>query len=176
MRIRNLPLRPRAAPFVALLALLATAGRSDAQEAGIALGTAAPDAAVQDLEGSAIQLLSRVPAGRPALLEFWAVWCGECAALQPEIDRIHAQFGDRLTIVAVAVGVAQTLRRVNRHLESHDPGYAFVWDAKGAAVRAYEAPTTSFVVLIDRDGKVAYTGVGGDQELMPIVERIVGGG
>lgn len=163
--------------LVSALALCAaTFADARAQDAGIPLGTPAPDAEVQNLEGRPVQLRSLIPAGQPALIEFWAVWCGECEKLQPQLDALHARHGDDLAMVAVAVGVAQTLRRVNRHLEAHDPGYPVVWDAQGAAVRAYDAPTTSFVVLIDRAGNVAYTGVGGDQALGPAVERVLGGG
>ena len=146
-----------------------------AQEVGLSLGTQAPDAAVQDLQGNPEQLLTYLPAGKPAMIEFWAVWCGECEALQPQLDRIHARYGDQLTMVMVAVGVAQTLRRVNRYVEANAPGYAFVWDANGAAVRAYEAPTTSMVVLLDETGRVTYTGVGSDQDLIAAVERLFAG-
>jgi predicted transcriptional regulator len=75
--------------------------------------------------------------------------------------------------VAVAVGVAQTVRRIQRHLEDHDPGYPYLFDARGAAVRAYNATTTSIVVMLDAEGKVAYTGVGAQQNLTAAVERLL---
>jgi hypothetical protein len=60
-------------------------------------------------------------------------------------------------------------------VQEHDPGYPYLWDGRGAAVRAYEAPTTSVVVILDGEGKVAYTGVGGQQDLIGAVESILGG-
>ena len=136
------------------------------------LGVAAPPATVQDLAGHPIELLD-VVRGRPALIEFWASWCENCEALQPQLDQIRARYGDRVHIVAVAVAVAQSLRRVRRHVERHDPGYPFFWDERGEAVRAYEAPTTSVVVILGADGRVAYTGVGPDQDLLGAVETVL---
>jgi thiol-disulfide isomerase/thioredoxin len=136
------------------------------------LGSEAPTAQVQDLDGEAVDLLAYV-GDRPTLIEFWAVWCENCEALQPQLDRIHAEFGDRINVVAVAVAVAQSRRRVRRHVDEHDPGYAYLWDDRGAAVRAFEVPTTSVVVLVGEDGRVAYTGVGPDQDLIAAVERVL---
>jgi hypothetical protein len=65
------------------------------------------------------------------------------------------------------------VRRVQQHLQGHNPGYPYLWDGRGAAVRAYEALTTSIVVILDADGKVAYTGVGPRQSLVATVERIL---
>jgi predicted transcriptional regulator len=45
------------------------------------------------------------------------------------------------------------------------PWATVLWDAKGAAVRAYEAYTTSYVVVLDATGKVVYTGVGPEQDI-----------
>jgi hypothetical protein len=60
-------------------------------------------------------------------------------------------------------------------VEQHDPGYTYVYDAKGEAVRAYEALTTSIVVLVDGEGRVVSTGVGPGQELVEAVETMLGG-
>lgn len=168
---------PRAWPPLALAVLLALAflpATAGAQEVGLPVGTQAPAASLEDLDGNPVQLLDYVEEGTPTLIEFWATWCELCEELQPQLDRIQAEHGDRVKVVAVAVAVAQSVRRVRRHLEDHDPGYPYLWDAAGEAVRAYRAPTTSVVVLLDGSGQVVYTGSGGDQDLVGEVERILG--
>lgn len=143
---------------------------------GLPAGTAAPDATVEDLDGRPVSLLevAGVAQGRPALIEFWASWCEQCEALQPQLDAIHDRYGGRVGVVAVAVAVAQSPRRVRRHVERHAPGYPYVYDASGEAVRAYQALTTSIVVIVDGEGRVAYTGTGPDQDLTGAVEAMLG--
>lgn len=163
-----------ASALALLLALvLAVPGHAQSGGVSLALGTAGPDAELEDLAGAAVNLLDYVEEGKPTVLEFWATWCEQCEALQPQLDRMQAMHGDAVNIVAVAVGVSQSVRRVNRHLEDHDPGYPYLYDKRGAAVRAYNATTTSIVVMLDADGKVAYTGVGTDQDLLGAVGRLL---
>jgi thiol-disulfide isomerase/thioredoxin len=128
---------------------------------------------LEDLEGNGVDLLDFVEAGKPTLIEFWASWCEQCEALQPQIDRIQAEWGSRINVVAVAVAVSQSLRRVRRHVEDHGIAYPYLWDAAGEAVRAYEVPGTSVVVILDADGKVAYTGTGGTQDLEAAVSAVI---
>lgn len=156
----------------ALSAPAAVRAQEGEGQVSLPIGAQGPSAAVEDLEGNPVDLLDYVR-GAPALIEFWASWCENCHALQPQLDRIHAEHGERVRVVAVAVAVAQSLRRVRRHVEEHAPGYPYLWDARGAAVRAYEAPTTSVVVILDAEGKVAYTGVGPRQDLVGAIERLL---
>ena len=135
--------------LTALSALVATvplsAQGADGQ-VSLAIGTPGPDVVLEDLEGNEVNLL-QVVGDKPTLIEFWASWCENCEALQPQLDRIQAEYADRVNVVAVAVAVAQSQRRVRRHVEQHAPGYPYLWDGDGAAVRAYEALPTSIVVI-----------------------------
>jgi hypothetical protein len=73
----------------------------------------------------------------------------------------------------VAVSVNQTPERVRRYVAARRiPGTVF-YDRAGKATAAYDAPATSYVVLLDRTGKVAYTGQGGDQDLAAAVRRVL---
>ena len=143
-------------------------------QVGLPLGTQAPSAAVEDLEGNPIDLLDLVD-GKPTLIEFWASWCELCEALQPQLDQVRATHGDAIRVVAVAVAVSQSQRRVRRHVEQHGAEYPFVWDGEGNAVRAYRAATTSVIVILDEEGRVAYTGVGADQDIVSAMASVVGG-
>lgn len=158
---------------LASLLLLPLGLRAQSGGVSLALGTQGPGAAVEDLDGAAVDLLDFVEPGKPTVIEFWATWCEQCEALQPQMDEIQEKYGDEVNVVAVAVGVSQSVRRVKRHLEGHDPGYPYLWDGRGAAVRAYNATTTAIVVMLDADGRVTYTGVGTQQDLVGTVERLL---
>ena len=169
--------RPAVAPFLTLMLIfVAPPAGVVAQGVGPVLGSAAPAAMLEDLEGNKVQLRDYVAAGKPAVIEFWAAWCEQCEALQPQLDRIQARHGDAVNVVAVAVAVSQSVRRVKRHLEGHDPGYPYLWDARGEAVRAYNALTTAVVVILDAQGRVAYTGVGAAQKLEAEVAKVLTSG
>jgi thiol-disulfide isomerase/thioredoxin len=161
---------------VVTMMLVGTASPSSAHaqaenQVGLPIGTTPPAVELEDLDGNAVPL-GDVAGTRPVLIEFWATWCPVCEKLAPALDAAYGRFGDRVDFVVVAVGVNQSQRSVRRHLEEHPMPYRFLWDGKGRAVRAYRAPTTSYIVILDAAGAVAYTGVGESQDLVEALERI----
>ncbi len=142
-----------------------------AQESGIAVGSKAPAVVVHDLDGKPVDLGAYI-GKKPMLLEFWATWCERCEELLPRVRAAHAEFGDRVEFFGVNVAVNQTPDRVKRWVKSNTPPFRPLYDDEGTSTRAYEAPTTSYVVVVDRAGKVAYTGTGGTQDISGVLRRV----
>jgi hypothetical protein len=61
---------------------------------------------------------------------------------------------------------------VRKYLETHRPPYRTLYDDQGTSTRAYQVPATSYIVIVDRAGKVAYTGLGGTQEFDGALRRV----
>lgn len=144
-------------------------------EVGIALGVHPPAARVEDLDGHAVALDTAI-GKKPVLLEFWATWCPRCEALVPKMEAARARYGSQVSFVAIAVAVGQTPAAIKRHLARHPIPFRVFWDADGNAVRAFQAPATSYVVVLDGDGKVVYTGIGEEQDVEGALQRVAGDG
>jgi thiol-disulfide isomerase/thioredoxin len=157
--------------FVAA-ALMLTPAIAAAQDEGIPVGTPAPAVVISDLDGKPVDLGAYI-GKKPMLLEFWATWCNVCDELLPKVRAAHAAYGDKVEFLGINVTVNQTPDRVRRWVETHKPPYRTLYDEKGASTRAYMAPVTSYIVVVDADGKVAYTGTGADQDLDAALSRVV---
>lgn len=154
---------------------VARPARAQEDEVGIAVGARPPAVTVADLEGAPVDL-GMIVGRKPVLIEFWATWCPRCAALVPKMEAARRRFGDRVEFVAIAVAVGQTPAAIKRHVARHPIPFRVLWDANGSAVRAFQAPATSFVVVLDSAGRVAYTGFGEEQDVEAGILRAVDGG
>ena len=150
------------------IAALVASSPVSAQESGIAVGTQAPGAKVQTLDGKSFDIGSYVGKG-PMLIEFWAFWCPNCRELEPSLVALQKKYAGRVRFLAVAVSVNESLDRVKTYAARKGYKHETVYDGFGEATEAYDVPATSYVVVLDKTGKVVYTGLGGKQNLEPAI-------
>jgi thiol-disulfide isomerase/thioredoxin len=142
---------------------------------GISVGQTPPAVTIEDLDGHPVDL-GRWVGKRPIIVEFWATWCPICAELLPRMEVAQKKYGDRVDFLVVAVAVNQSPNSVRHHLARHPMPFTFLWDVNGNATRAFQAPATSYVAVLDARGKVVYTGIGADQDIEAALETAVNGG
>jgi predicted transcriptional regulator len=86
----------------------------------------------------------------------------------------HQKYGDRVDFYGVNVTVNESRARVKRYIAEHHLPFVPVYDEKGVAVRAFGAPATSYIVILDKTGHVSYIGSGADQNISAELAKVVG--
>jgi thiol-disulfide isomerase/thioredoxin len=149
--------------YLGILALAAS-GVTQAQDLGIDVGAKAPAVTVHALNGKTVDLNNYI--GKvPVLIEFWATWCPNCRELMPTLIETEKKYGKRVKFIAIAVAINQSPEKVRRWLAAHPLPHDTFYDTEGKAAGAFDAPATSYVVVLDKTGRVVYTGLGGKQDL-----------
>ncbi|MEC3913828.1 TlpA family protein disulfide reductase [Nocardia sp. CDC160] len=104
-------------------------------------------------DGKPVDLVAAL-AGKPALLNLWAYWCGPCAEELPLLQRFSQQAGNAITVLTVHSdpGTSKALSRLI-DLGVHLPG---VEDSNAKVRTAVHAPAVLPIsVLLRADGTVA---------------------
>src|SRR6202140_1903053 len=100
--------------------------------------------------------------GEVLVVSFWATWCGPCRALEPQFERVAAQFKGNQQISFVEADCDDDESQVAPYLEEVKPQIPVVFaDGLDHVFGVNSLPT---VVIIDRRGKVAYRAEGFGEE------------
>jgi thiol-disulfide isomerase/thioredoxin len=169
-RIRGLPSARLLPAILAVACGGVVAHPLGAQDSGIPVGSKAPAAVLETLDGTPANLNAWI--GRePLFIEFWATWCPNCRQLEPQLVRLQREYAGKMRFVGVAVSVNQSPELVKRYIAAHGLQGEQLYDRKGFATDAYEVPATSYVVVINARGTIVYTGLGGRQDLAAAVRK-----
>ena len=114
--------------------------------------------------------------GQILVLDFWTTWCGPCRALDPLFGRVAMQFNGSKDVTFLAANCDEDETLVPAYLAESKPHTAVVF-ADGLD-RLFAVNSFPTVVVIDRDGKIAYRANGFspdtfEQELTAAIRRIL---
>jgi thiol-disulfide isomerase/thioredoxin len=122
---------------------------ADAHEISEFILRKAPEGAAYPLAGTK---------GGVVVVSFWATWCGPCRALEPQFERVAAQFKGEGKISFLEADVDEDESLVAPYLEDVKPKVPVVFaDGLDHLLAVNSLPT---VVVIDREGKIAYRAQG----------------
>ena len=87
------------------------------------------------------------------------------------MKKAAAKYGQTVKFVSVAVSVNQSVKRVQLYVAKHGVPGQQLYDTKGDATGKWDVPATSHVVVLNKAGKVVYTGVGSDQDIAAAIRK-----
>ncbi len=138
--------------------------------------------ALRDLDGQVIELGDYV-GKRAVLLTFWSFFCGPCREEMPLLDQLFKKYeGKGLVMLGINLDGPKLEKAVRRYMESNGFTFRVLWEQiegiRYKTADAYGVAGTPTLVLIGRDGKVAWTHVGREepQKIEEAIRKALGSG
>ncbi len=166
--------------FSFLAVALAVAGcaheQSQPRAAAPAVAAAAVPVSTVDLltlDGKTTQLKDAL-GGRPALVSLWATWCDACAGEFEPLGRLSGRAASLgATVVAVAIGEPRA--KVAEFVRTHQLDYPQLVDEEFRFADSMGQKRVPATLVIDRDGRVVYSGGVLDDTALTALERVITG-
>ncbi len=134
-------------------------------------GRPAPDFTLKSMDGKDYSLKDF--RGQVVILDFWASWCTPCRADLPMLDKIYQEYQDQ-GLVMLGLNVGEGASTVGKFLAGAKVSFPVLITAGTETEQTYSVTAHPTVVLIDREGKVAFyhVGAGAEKELRSALAQV----
>lgn len=136
----------------------ANAAASASETVGYNVGNLAPDFALKDLNGVAVDLKSL--RGKVVLIDFWDTWCPPCIKALPHLQELHMETKDQDIVILAVAGGRNGESAVRGFIEKN--GYSFTTVVGDRTIfEAYKISGIPATFIVGPDGKIHSKWVGG---------------
>ena len=153
-----------AAPSVTAVPAEGAAAPQEEKSAGVMgpmpLANLAKDFTVYTDAGEAARLIDL--RGKPAVINFFASWCGPCKMEMPYFDEAYKTYGDQIEFMMVDLCAYGNDTKENAKKLVADGGWSFpvYFDTEGSAVVAYSVRSMPMTIFVSSDGDLVGQQVG----------------
>lgn len=125
------------------------------------------------LEGEAMTAtkLSQHIAGKVALIDFWASWCGPCRGEIPNIAEMHKKYADK-GVVVIGLNVWDKPDAQRKTIETMNMTWLQLADTTKVATDTYGVNGIPQIMLIGKDGTILARDLRGEAIEVAIVEAL----
>lgn len=96
-----------------------------------------------------------VPGDRPAIITFWATWCGPCHAEIPVKQEAYRTHGENVRFVAINMTHTESgTEEVASYAEANDLEYPILFDRSGSISALFTVRGTPTTVVLSAEGEV----------------------
>jgi len=158
--------------LIGLLLALSGQAFSGQPPARVSVGDIPPDDLGRGRNGD--EFLISAQHGKVVVVTFWASWCGYCRKELPMLGGLQDAAGrDRLEVVAINQDDRDVYRALLRKFK--DVQLTMTHDAGGRIGAAYGVTGIPHLLVIGRNGKVAFKATGyGEESMQAILDAVNG--
>jgi thiol-disulfide isomerase/thioredoxin len=107
--------------------------------------------------------------GKLILLEFWIKNCGYCIEVVPKLNELWSKY-ERKDLQIFGINAYDSRERINSFCSKNNPNYKILYGGE-STVAEYGVFGFPTIVLIDRNGKVIYSGTFDKSRIEGLIEK-----
>jgi peroxiredoxin len=111
---------------------------------------------LEDIQGE-IKSFAEIKGEQLTIIDFWASWCKPCLKAIPELDKLFKKYHSQgVEIIGVSTDGPRSISNVAPLVRTMAISYPVLTDIDNAIVNEMEVAQIPTVIIINRDGEIAY--------------------